>query len=402
MQRVVIDEPYVFVPPVYSDWWPWVLRFYLRRYLRTAFGIHSVECRHVERLRASLAAGHSIMLAPNHCRLSDPVVLGILGMEADCHLFAMASWHVFKQSRFQTFMTRRMGAFSVLREGNDRQAIDTAIDILIARKRPLIMFPEGAITRHNDLIEEVMDGPSFIARQAAKRLKKLNMPGEVVIHPVAIRYAFQGDLHATLDPTLEHLERRLSWQPQKHLSIVERIGQLGQALLTLREIESLGGPRTGNLYERAEFLVRELLTKLEANWKINDTSGSAIARVKRVRTAILGDMMAGRVTPEERARRWRDLAAAYYAQQLSHYPRDYILREKNLPERVVETVERFEEDFTDRMRVNRPFHAVIQVGEAIPVGTQRTRDAEGDPIMAEVRRQLQSMIDELAAERTPV
>jgi hypothetical protein len=113
-------------------------------------------------------------------------------------------------------------------------------------------------------------------------------------------------------------------------------------------------------------------------------------------------MMAGRVTPEERARRWRDLAAAYYAQQLSHYPRDYILREKNLPERVVETVERFEEDFTDRMRVNRPFHAVIQVGEAIPVGTQRTRDAEGDPIMAEVRRQLQSMIDELAAERTPV
>ena len=26
----------------------------------------------------------------------------------------------------------------------------------------------------------------------------------------------------------------------------------------------------------------------------------------------------------------------------------------------------------------------------------------GDPIMAEVRRQLQTMIDELAAERTPV
>ena len=172
MQRVVIDEPYEFVPPVYSDWWPWMLRFYLRRYLRKAYGVHSVECRHVERLRASLAAGHSIMLAPNHCRLADPVVLGILGMEADCHLFAMASWHVFKQSRFQTFMTRRMGAFSVFREGNDRQAIDTAIDILVDRQRPLIMFPEGAITRHNDLIEEMMDGPSFIARQAAKRLQK--------------------------------------------------------------------------------------------------------------------------------------------------------------------------------------------------------------------------------------
>ena len=87
-------------------------------------------------------------------------------------------------------------------------------------------------------------------------------------------------------------------------------------------------------------------------------------------------MVAGKVTPEERERRWRDLAACYYAQQMSHYPRDYILREKNLPERVVETVERFEEDFTDHMRVHEPFHAVIQVGEAIPVGTQR--DARRD------------------------
>jgi len=401
MQRVVIDEPYQFVPPVYSDWWPWVLRFYLRRYLRNAFGIHSVKCRHVERLRASLAAGHSIMLAPNHCRLSDPVVLGILGMEADCHLFAMASWHIFKQSRFQTFMTRRMGAFSVLREGNDRQALDTAIDILVARQRPLIMFPEGAITRHNDLVEEMMEGPTFIARQAAKRLHKLHKPGDVVIHPVAIRYAFQGDLTATLAPTLERLERRLSWQPRPDLSIVDRISKLGQALLTLREVETFDEARSGNLYERAESLVEHLLNKLEISWKIADSSGSVIARVKRIRTAILPDMVADKVTSEERARRWRDLADAYYAQQLSHYPRDYILREKNLPERVVETVERFEEDFTDRVTTNRPFHATIQVGEAIPIGTQRLRDELGDPGMTEIRRQLQTMINELAAERAP-
>jgi hypothetical protein len=45
---------------------------------------------------------------------------------------------------------------------------------------------------------------------------------------------------------------------------------------------------------------------------------------------------------------------------------------------------------------------VIQVGEAISVGTQRTRDEAGDPIMADVRHQLQTMMNELAAERTPV
>jgi 1-acyl-sn-glycerol-3-phosphate acyltransferase len=402
MQRVVIDEPYQFVPPVYSEWWPTALRFILRPYLRKSFGIHSIECRHVERLRASLAAGNSIMLAPNHCRMSDPMVLGVLGMEADCHLFAMASWHVFKQSRFQTFMTRRMGAFSILREGNDRQAIETAINIMISKRRPLIVFPEGAITRHNDLIDEMMDGPSFIARQVAKRLKKDGKSDGVVIHPVATRYAFQGDVAATLSPDLEALETGLSWQPQRHLSIVDRIDRIGQALLSLKEIEFAGAPCSGNIYERAEKLVEDILSNLEAKWQTKDSSGNAMVRVKRIRSVILPDMMASRVTPEEREQRWRDLAALYYAQNISHYPRDYILREKNLPERVVETVERLQEDFTDTVRMHEPFHAVIQVGEAIPVGTERVRDELGDPVMAEVRRQLQTMINELAAERTVV
>jgi 1-acyl-sn-glycerol-3-phosphate acyltransferase len=403
MQQVVFDEPYQFVPPVYSELWPNILRLYLRRYLRTGYGIHSVECRHVERFRAQIDAGNSVVLAPNHCRMSDPVVLGMLGWEANCHLFAMASWHVFKQSWFQTFMTRRMGAFSVFREGTDRQAIDTAIDILVARKRALIIFPEGAITRHNDIIEELMDGPSFIARQAAKRLKKEGKPGEVVIIPVAIRYAFEGDLNKTLQPALDELEQRFSWQPRHHQSLVERIDKIGQALLSLKEIEYLGAPREGNPYERAEKLVEETISKLEDEWNIKDRSGGTIARVKRIRTAILPDLVARRVSQDERERRWRHLAACYYAQQMSHYPRDYIMREKNLPERLVETVERFEEDFTDRVRVNGPFKCTIDVGEPLSVGTQRERvNGPGDPVMLEVRRQLQSMMDALAAERTPV
>lgn len=403
MHRVVIDEPYQFVPPIYNDWWPIMLRFYLRRYLRTAYGVHSIECRHVERLKASLAAGHSILLAPNHCRMGDPMVLGILGMEADCHLFAMASWHVFKQSGFQTFMSRRMGAFSVLREGNDRQAIETAIDILVARKRPLIVFPEGAVTRHNDVIEDMMDGPSFIARQVAKRLKKENKPGGVVIHPIATRYAYNGDVAAAVGPVLDRLETLVSWQPQRHMSLVDRIGKIGQTFLSLKEIEFLGTTRGGgNIYERAERLVEDVLTQLEKEWGISDSSGNAMMRVKRLRTALLPELISGKLTPEERARRWRDLAAGYYMQQISHYPRNYILRDKNLPERIVETVERLEEDFTDKTTLQQPFHATIEVGEAIPVGTERIRDELGDPIMANVRRQLQSMIDALAAERTPI
>jgi 1-acyl-sn-glycerol-3-phosphate acyltransferase len=353
-------------------------------------------------LRASLAAKRSIMLAPNHCRLSDPMVLGVMALEAGTYLHAMASWHLFKQSWFQTFMIRRMGAFSVLREGTDRKALDTAIDILVNRRRPLITFPEGALTRHNDIVREMMDGPSFIARQAAKRLKKIDPAGEVVIHPVAIRYAFDGDVAQSLSPTLEELESRLSWQPQRHRSLVARIRRIAEALLSLKEIEFLGATRAGDPFERAEFLMESVLEKLETEWQIKDNSGGVIARVKRLRTAILPEMITGTITPSERDRRWRHLTAIYYVQQIASYPRDYILPEKNLPERVVETVERLEEDFVDSSHKYEPFHAVVDVGGAIPVGTHRERGGESDPIMDEVRRQLQSMIDAMAAERTPV
>jgi 1-acyl-sn-glycerol-3-phosphate acyltransferase len=402
MQRVVIDEPYEFVPPVYSDWWPNILRFYLPRYLRKAYGVHSVECRHVERLRASLTAGHSIILAPNHSKMADPLVLGMLALKAGCYLFAMASWHAFKQNRLQTFMIRRMGAFSVLREGNDRQAIDTAIDILLARKRPLILFPEGAVTRHNDQLEVLMEGPAFIARQAAKRLSKSADPHEVVIHPVAIRYAFHGDLNAVLRPELDEFEQRLTWQPQRHLPLIERINRIGSALLALKEVEYFGEPRSGNPIDRAEQLVREMLAKLEDRWAVKDASGGVVARVKRLRTVIVAGMIGTQLAPDERERRWNDLAACYYVQQIAHYPRDYLHRSGNLPERVTETVERLVEDFTDVMPKFEPYHAVIDVGESITVSPQRDRSLPGDQIMPEVKRQLDTMIAALAAERTAV
>jgi len=404
MQDIIIEEPYKFVPPVYSDWWPKILHAYLYRYMRTSFGVQSVECRGADRFQESLSAGHSIILTPNHCRLSDPLVMGVLAKQVGCHLFAMASWHAFKKSWFSKFMLRRMGAFSVYREGNDRQALDTAIKMLETNQRPLVLFPEGALTRHNDLVGTLMEGPSFIARQAAKRLQKQSPARQVVIHPVAIRYAFVGDLQATIEPVLDRFEKRFTWQPQRQFSLVKRVSKIGDALLALKEVEYLGEVQTGDRYERAEALVRELLETLERDWDIRDPPEGIISRVKRIRSVLLPDMIAKNISQEERERRWRDLATCYYLQQISHYPRDYILREKNIPERIIETIERLEEDFTDRAHNYGPFHTVIQVGKAIPVSPKRQRDRHNgrDPIMAQVKTELQTMLNDIASERTPV
>jgi hypothetical protein len=62
----------------------------------------------------------------------------------------------------------------------------------------------------------------------------------------------------------------------------------------------------------------------------------------------------------------------------------------------METVERFEEDLTDKYRKHSPITATVQVGEAIPVAPTRERGGE-DPLMIEVEQQLQQMLDALQA-----
>lgn len=402
MQDIIIEEPYEFVPPVESDLWCWLLRFYLHRFMRKNFAVHSFECRGIEKLRKSIDQGDGIILAANHSRLADPTAMGELAGKAGTEIFAMASWHLFKEGWYQRYMIRRMGAFSVYREGNDRASVNYAIDILTQARRPLLIFPEGAVSRHNDLLMDLMEGPGFIARQATKKREKAGK-APVVIHPIAIRYSFDGDPEKAIGPELEELEKSLSWQPQSHLTTRDRLRKLGVALLGLKEMEYLGESFEGNPHERAENLIRTVLINLETKWGISKSDKgtddkSVVSRVKKIRTVVLPDIIEKNVTPEERENRWRDLAACYYLQQIAHYPEGYLTGKNDLPERVLETFERMKEDFCDESTYHGPMHCTMVVGDPIQVSSERVRGG-GDPAMEETASSLQSMLDELVAER---
>ena len=397
MQNIIIEEPYEFVPPGRSEWWPKVVQLLLGPYLRKKFALHKVECRKTERLRASIDAGHGALLAINHCRLSDPLILGYLSRAIQCNLHAMASWHVFKQDWLSSLISRKVGAFSVYREGVDRQAINTAVDILVEGKRPLVVFPEGAISRHNDQLMPLMEGTSFIARTAAKRRAKNQAAGGVVVHPIAIRYYFHGDLEACIIPVIEKIESHFSWYPQRDRTIIERLEQIGQALLSLKEIEYFHLARSGDYYDRMDALIEDELAKLEKEYDIKEPEESIVSRVKILRSTILPDLVNKTVSPEEHHRRWKQLAACYYVQQMSHYPRNYVNATKpNIVEHILETVERFEEDFTDKVTPHGPLHAVMEVGTAIEVSTQRDRQSTSDPIMDGIETQLTEMLTRLS------
>jgi 1-acyl-sn-glycerol-3-phosphate acyltransferase len=389
MQNVVIDKPYVFVPPHRGRWWPRFLQRFVLRRLRRTFGVVSVECTGIDKLLASAAAAHGIVLGPNHCRPCDPGILNELCRQAGLLPFFMASWHLFMQGGLQRFWLPRAGAFSIYREGMDRAALNMAVELLEQSSRPLIIFAEGVISRTNDLLNPLHDGLAFTARSAAKKRAKATPPSQVVVHPVAIRYRYDGDVRQAVEPALTEIETRLSWRPQRGRSIEQRITKVGLALLALKEIEILGEPHSGPIGERLERLIDGLLVPIEKEWLKGERGKHVVQRVKKLRIAVLPDMVQGELPEAERARRWAQLADMYLAQQLSCYPPDYLAAAPT-PERLLETVERFEEDLTDNCRPYPPLRAQVTVGDAIPVNPVRERG--DDPVMVELERQLKDAL----------
>ena len=87
MQKIIVEKPYQFMPPYRGTFWPTIFRGIRIHdyYLRKTEGVVDHEIRHIERLRASLAAGHAILITPNHPRTADPLAMGWLTVEAPCH-----------------------------------------------------------------------------------------------------------------------------------------------------------------------------------------------------------------------------------------------------------------------------------------------------------------------------
>ena len=280
MQNVVIAQPYKFVPPDRRRFWPAVFRPLIRPILARAWGVTTVEIVGIESLRMALRERSSVLLAPNHCRPCDAFVVTLLGAQAGTPLYTMASWHVFMGRRSEAWLVRRLGAFSVYREGLDRTAIRTAVELLVEARRPLVIFPEGIITRSNDRLGALYEGPAFIAYSAARQRAK-NEPGaRTLIIPVALRYSFLGRLDQSAAPVLDRIETRLTWTPRPDLPLIDRLRRAGNAILGLKELELVGEFRHATITERLARLIDEILGPLEAEWKVQNREGDVPARAR--------------------------------------------------------------------------------------------------------------------------
>lgn len=122
-----------------------------------------------------------------------------------------------------------------------------------------------------------------------------------------------------------------------------------------------------------------------------------ILRLKELRRAILPAMIDGNLAQAELNRRWKHLEAAGFAQSLSLYPARYVAS-KPTAERILETVQRFNEHLNGDETSHGPMKAIIQVGEPIEMSPKRDRSSKADTLLQSVEQQLKGLLDVTAAD----
>ncbi|QGJ69217.1 Hypothetical protein PBC10988_8850 [Planctomycetales bacterium 10988] len=392
MQERYFEQPYEFISPYRRTFWIRLFTPIIRWKLKDEFQIHHLEYRGLEHLESLIEKDAGILLTPNHNRLADSPVLGILGLRVDRYLHWVASYHLFKQSRFRKWFLKRMGAFSILREGTDREAIKACGEILQTQDRLLNIFPEGTWFRQNDRLGPLQDGVAFIVRQT---LRKAERP--IYIVPIAIKYWVLKDPTEEINQRLSKLERGLHWEPKTYLDPVDRIGRICNAYLSVKEIETFGKAHSGSQDLRIEQLVQKKLFEIEKRYYGEVGDGAYLARVRRLRQKLVKMLWDANLERAEKSRAKADLNDLLFCELAAAHSEAYLI-ENPTYERIVEAVLRLEESLSDTEEPIVPMGAVVAIGKPIrpeefpPAGRKERK--LGDPLMKELRFQMEKLLQE--------
>jgi 1-acyl-sn-glycerol-3-phosphate acyltransferase len=355
---------------------------------RKAYGIEEIVVQGIDRLRTALAEGAGVLIVTNHVSYPDAIVLAEVSQRISCPFYYMTAWQVFGlASPLKRAILRRLGCFSVDREGTDLAAFRTAVEILQTKPCPLVIFPEGEMYHNNDRVMPFHDGAAAIALSAARKSDR-----PIVCVPCALRYESLEDPTRELEHLLDRLEQRFFWRPSGKLPHVERVYHLAEAALALKEIEHMGQTQTGTVPERLEALCAFVLNQLEERYGLDGAEDSVPRRVKKLRQTALERLRELPDDARERELIARDLDEVFLAVQLFSYPRKYLAERPSL-DRLADTLDKLEEDIlgVPHATVRGRRRATLSVGDPLFIAS----DKRTQPSAAELTLMLETSVQQL-------
>ena len=394
MPQRYFPELYQFIPPEESTWALDLIRHITPYYFPLVLNIKRWRFPGLENLMESYRKGAGILLCSNHQSGQDPFVLGKLAEASGRWFHFLASHHLFKQSELMGELLRRMGAYSIFRDGPDLVSVKKTVGMLREGRRSVLVFPEGTYFKQNDRVAPLQDGVSLMLRLAMK-----GTPRPIRLHAVAIKYWFLEDPMPDLRQKWSRMQREWGIKDdsgEDDLSRLEGVLRQGvKRLLGPAATDFAGKGEGGSDFDSS---LRALLAiEFGVKESTSEATMSAIWTVIRKRRQELIRKLSqtqGDFEAEEEVQD-RLLSLLHWENALS-LSMDYV-REKPTVERVWETFARLEESFSDRESpFPKPVEAVVCVGEGIDMATQ-AKDLGLDPqdggFAFSLRARMQNLLD---------
>jgi 1-acyl-sn-glycerol-3-phosphate acyltransferase len=276
----------------------------------------------------------------------------------------MAAYDVFERDSKVAWMMQRMGAFSVNRDGSDRQSLKDAIETVIDGRYALTVFPEGNVYLMNDRVTPFLDGPAYIAMKAQQEMKE---SGRIFAVPVSIKVTHVTDARHTVEQMLLDMAQKLGVEFDDE-AIVDKVHKVGIAMVQ-RNLKMRGflppnpdySDLPGLLRQSAELILTRLEEKIGVEPRKRDDLMDRFRGVRR-------EIHKVRADPEREidhavAAIWADEAIVAF--RILSYAGNYLSVKPTL-DRVGETVEKLQEDL---------------YGKGVPPYAKRTAYVRfGDPI----------------------
>ncbi len=371
-------EPYRFFPPephpVMLQLGPLMNRFLLRTSDHRLGEIDILGSG--ETLRSLDRDRTRVLFVANHPTRTDPQFMAEIQRRFGYRSSFMAAYDIFLENRLRAWFMQKTGCFSIDREGSDRRAMSTAIDILKGGDLALTIFPEGNVYLMNDRVTPFLEGTAFIALKAHQALKE---EGEVVVVPVSLKYSHLTDARTGVWSRLARLAEDSGFSGQldpdhPRRSVVAVGGHILSRFLEERSGISGDFDFTGLSPEETQArlydLAKRLIGELESDLALPCDDGVFIVdRIRKVRSTL------HQIRNDEAAlaAMGQDTLSALARQSiLSFRLLAYVLpylNEKSTLDRYSETVERLCEDFYSRnFPPLGPRRALARIGAPIPLG----------------------------------
>jgi len=362
--------------------------------------------------------GKHCMVCPNHSHRHDPEVMFILSCLVGEEFNFIAAREVFDWNNgWNGWFLQHMGCYSVVRGAVDRESFKMTKHLLVEGKKKLVLFPEGEISRQNDVLLPLESGAAQLSFMALDELHKTKPEEPLYILPVAIKYTYKNDLTSVLEDLIEKVETKLGIKNSGETSLYKRVRAASEVILkTLEEEYDLKSSAEADLNSRIMGLKSHILKTMADVMHVSlPATGSHLDCVRVLRNT-LDDFI---YADEEELPPYQKKIHEEKAEKIKAFYRDLdrvvrfiaiydgYLSPPITQERMISVLELIETEIFGEAKIKGPRRVLITVGKPLNLldhfaEYKKNKKAVIENLRSDMSEQLFAMLTEVDKQRESV